>query len=240
MRDVEELSKERVRMHEALVTGGAEWLPTDLSLDKLGPFCNIYLQNVVTLIKNAQNQQQNFQIIVNLAKNNLNNLIKMLGDDPKLKDIVGRSIDLLEMPQEEIATSLKEIAKPLYTLFSLKLRRAQVSLHFLSEGKARSADKTPMTAIDDYIRQTLPRCCPEDTNDPQPFVLDISGSENLKNYLTSQIENIPLCPCGQPPLYFAMPCQCPIGCENCYHPTTDMNICPECLKPITEVVQIVL
>lgn len=211
-------------------------------LDKLGKFCNIFLQNINSCLAYLNTENSDFAKSKCIA--NLNNLDKV-EKDQRFSPIISHAIDLLtQIPQSNDALNeIKKLESAFYLLFMKRFQRANAALHLNTNQQNRTKhiveSEKESTEYMEYLQKTLNIDIQKPFMDVHPMLLDSKDFRKVDKYLNMKIKNLPICPCENRATVFAYPCHCPVGCSKCWkrEPGSEM-ICPICGIEVQEFVTI--
>lgn len=227
------------------LSNNSKWVNPDCSLDELGAFCNLLLPYLQNLLKAHKGDQAQFRSIVEKCKSMFAQFQTLLKDkDAKFLEVTQHLVELLEHMEEnseEKVKEIKEIYRVYYSLFYGQMARAQAHITLTTGKQSRTREAMQaQEAIKKYLTRTLDNQKPDDAIVIDPLLLDVESCHALEKFLVRHRRPYLRCFCGQKADVFALPCNCPCYCSECWEfegdPSAEM--CPRCHRPVAEFVQI--
>lgn len=232
------------RLYDESIIGNSQWIDFDLPLSEFGSFANCFLDFCVPVIKAHQENSDQLAEACKTCSEGLTSRLQYSENQEKHTNLIHHVLEIIaninEDKEEKIA-ELRNISNSFYKLFEIRLKRAQFDLSLLSDkGNSRDTSK-PLEKLNNYIKNNLPKFKLDD-EEIDPLLLTPDSCNKLISFTRAHTRHFPLCNCQQKACIYAIPCSCPCYCKECWDEEPsfhDKKVCPRCLKPITEFIEIV-
>lgn len=221
--------------------GRSDYINLDIRLSDFGKFCNILVEYVGPLITARKSNASNFSNLLEHIKSSFASFqtVNLFPEDPSFNNTLAIIQPLLSDPNEENMLKLENIYINYYKLFYYRLRRAHCHLALFTQAWSTNDQVRAKKQILDYIEKMVARK-PEGVNLLDPLLLDPSTCRALETFLVKTKRPMLKCSCGQRADIFALPCNCPCYCRDCWefenHPPADL--CPLCKRPCKSMIEV--
>lgn len=227
------------------VTGNSKMVNVEVPLDELGAFCNLLLPYLQNLLKAGKGEQAQLASTVDRCKKMFGQFQTLLKDkDPKFLEVIARLLELLDMiesDKENVMAEIQEIYRLYYSLFYGQMRRAQAHIGLTTGKQSRTTEAIQaQDAVTKYLKRTLEPQKPEDVCLIDPLLLDVESCQAVEKFLRKNKKPFLKCFCGQRADMFALPCNCPCYCSDCweFEGDADAETCPRCHRKVTQFVEV--
>lgn len=227
------------------LTDNSKKINIDVPLDELGSFCNLVLPYLQNLLKAADGEPEQFTNIVGKCQKMFVEFRKLLKDkDAKFLEVIDRLLVLLnqiEQDKENVLAEVSEIYKGYYSLFYGQMKRAQAHIILTTGKQSRTKEVTQaQDGVTKYLNRTLEPQKPADIRAIDPLLLDVESCQAVEKFLRKNRKPFLKCFCGQRADMFALPCNCPCYCSDCWEFEGDSSAenCPRCHRQVTQFVEV--
>lgn len=227
---------------DKMITKNSNIIDQSVIPEEYSSFFHPYLCNVSSLLLTISESEARLNSAIELCSNNLKNLLNIIKEDDFRRKILDTTIQLIiDIKKPESATELTKLIEKVYLIYDVHIRRQQASICICTTPKNKTTSVVKATeAINNHIRDVLPRCQPCEIPKYDPLMLNIDELDDFEQFLDARVKQFPTCVCNSVATYFAYPCQCPIWCDDCVNKDwiAKSKECPRCSRQITSFVHL--